>query len=108
MRRTLRRGVAVADALGVGAPAGVLAMPVLPLMAPLAFAAHHVVLDEDEVAFLEALPPNEFRAGLCNHADVFVTHDHGRRRWRRLVELHVGAANSGDLHLHERAVRRNL
>src|SRR3954469_19904048 len=99
MRRSLRRGIAVADALGVGAPVGVLAMPVLPLMAPLALAAHHVVLDEDEVAFLEALAPNELRAGLRNHADVFVAHDHRRARGRRLIELHVGAANSGNLHL---------
>src|SRR5882672_2862047 len=108
MRRALGRGVAVADALGIVAPVGVLAVAVLAGVAPLALAAHDVVLDEDQVAFLEAFPAGEFTPGLGDDADVLVAHDHRRRRGRRLVELDVGAADAGDLHLHERAVRRDL
>jgi len=39
VRRFFRRGVAVADGVGVGAPVGVLAMAVLAGVAPFAFAA---------------------------------------------------------------------
>src|SRR4051812_5276049 len=108
MRRPLGGGVAVADAFGVVAPVGVLAMPVLAGVAPLALAAHDVVLDEDDIAFLESLALGELPAGLGNDANVLVAHDDGRRSRRRLVKLDVGAANTGHLHLHERAVRRNF
>jgi hypothetical protein len=77
VRRALGGGVAVADAVRVGAPVGVLAVAVLALVAPLALAAHHVVLDEDEVAFLETLAPGELAARLGDIADVLVAHDHG-------------------------------
>src|SRR5213075_1360076 len=69
VRRALGRGVAVADAFRVGAPVGVLAMAVLPLVAPLALAAHHVVLDEDQVALLETLAPRELGPRLGDDAD---------------------------------------
>src|SRR3954452_12620351 len=99
MRRALSRGVAIADAFRVVAPVGVLAMAVLPGVAPLTLAAHHVVLDEDEVAFLESLSLDEFRPGLGDDADVLVAHDDGRRRRRRLIQLDVRAADAGGLHL---------
>ncbi len=108
VRRALGRGVAVADAFRVGAPVGVLAVAVLPGVAPLALAAHHVVLDEHQVAFLEALAPGEFAPGPGDHADVFVPHDDRGGRGRGLVELDVGAANPGHFHLHQRAVRRDV
>ena len=108
VRRLFVRGVAVADRVGIGAPVGVLAMPVLPGMAPLALAAAHVVLDEDEVAFLEALAVRELAAGLGDSADVLVAHDGGLVVRRVCVELDVGAADAGDLHLQQRAVGRHV
>ena len=108
VRRLLGRGVAVADGVGVGAPVGVLAVAVLAGVAPLALAAHHVVLDEDEIAFLEALAPGELAAGLGDVADVLVAHDGGLVVRRVLVELDVGAADAADLHLHQRGVRRDV
>src|SRR2546425_293365 len=83
------------------APAGVLAVAVLPLVAPLALAAHYVVLDEDEVALLEALAADELAPRLGDDADVLVAHDDRRARRRGPVELDVGAADPGHLHLHE-------
>src|SRR5688572_28780910 len=104
----LRRGVAVADAIGIGAPVGVFAVTILTLMAPFALATHHVVLDEYQVAFLEALAPRELAPSLGDGPDILVAHD-GRRGPRRvLVELDVGAADAGDLHLHERRVLRHV
>ncbi len=108
MRRFLGRGVAVADAVGVGAPVGVLAVAILAQMAPLAPAAHDVVLDEHQIAFLEALAPGELAARLGDGADVLVAHDHRCIGRRRLVQLDVGPADPGDLHLHERAVLRDI
>ncbi len=108
MRRLLGRSVAVADGVGIGAPIGVLAMPVLAGVAPLAFAAHDVVLDEDEVAFLESLAPGEFAARLGDGADILMPHDRGRVARRVLVELDVGAADAADLHLHQRGVLRDV
>ena len=105
VRRLLVRGVAVADRVGIGAPVGVLAMPVLAGVAPLALAAAHVVLDEHQVAFLEALALGELAAGLGDDADVLVAHDGGLVVRRMLVELDVGAADAADLHLHQRARR---
>ena len=103
MRRLLGRGVAVADGVGVGAPVGVLAVAVLPGVAPLALAARHIVLDEDQIAFLEALALGELAAGLGDVADILVAHDGGLVVRRVLVELDVGAADAADLHLHQRA-----
>src|SRR5216117_624394 len=108
VRRLFGGGVAVADAVGVGAPVGVFAVAVLAEVAPLALAAHDVVLDEDEVAFLDAFAPGELAARLGDRADVLVAHDHGGIGRRRLVQLHVRPADSGDLHLHERAVLRDI
>ena len=108
MRRALRRGVAVADRIGIVAPVGVFAVAVLAEMAPLALAAGDIVLDEDEIAFLEALAAGELAAGLGDGADVLVAHDHRRRRRRMLVELDVGAADAGDLDLHQRGILRNV
>ena len=108
VRRLLVRGVAVADGVGIGAPVGVLAVPVLPGVAPLALAAADIVLDEHEVAFLEALALGELAAGLGDVADVLVAHDGGLVVRRVLVELDVGAADAGDLHLHQRGVRRHV
>ena len=92
----------------IGAPVGVLAVAILAGVAPLALAAHHVVLDEDEVALLEALAVGELAAGLGDKADVLVAHDGGLVVRRMRVELDVGAADAGDLHLQQRAVRRNV
>ena len=67
-----------------------------------------VVLDEDEVAFLEALARGELAARLGDDADVLVAHDGGLVVRRVLVELDVGAADAADLHLHQRAVGRDV
>src|SRR5262249_57238611 len=72
MRHPLRRRIAIADRIGIGAPVGVFAMPILPGMAPLAFAAAHIVLDEDEIALLESLAAGEFAARLGGCAEIFV------------------------------------
>src|SRR5215467_683969 len=80
MRGFLGGRIAVADAVRIVAPVGVLAMPVLPLMTPLALAAHDVVFDEDEIALLEALTPRELAPGLGDDADILVPHDHRRVR----------------------------
>src|SRR4051812_43994742 len=101
MRRFLGGGVAIADAVGIGAPVGVFAMAVLAEMAPFAFAAHHVMLHEYEVAFLKALAPGELAARFGDGADVLVPHDYRRAGWRRLIELDVGAADARHLHLHQ-------
>ena len=108
MRGLFGGGVAVADGVGVGAPVGVLAMAVLPGVAPLALAARHIVLDEDQIAFLEALALGELAAGLGDVADVLVAHDGGLVVRRMLVELDVGAADAADLHLHQRRVGRDV
>src|SRR5262245_54109150 len=108
VRRLFGGGIAVADAVGVVAPVGVLAVAVLPGVAPLALATHYIVFDEDQVAFLEALAAHEFPTRLGNDADVLVPHDHRGLRRRAGVELHVGAADARDLHLHQRRVFRNL
>src|SRR5271169_6649690 len=83
-------------------------MTVLAKVTPLAFAARDVVLDEHEIAFLEALAPREFPARLGDVTDILVAHDDGALRRRRLVELDVGPANPGDLHLEQGAILGNL
>jgi hypothetical protein len=59
MRRPLGRGIAIADGIRVEAPVGRLAMAVFAEMAPFAFHAGQVMLDEDPVAFLDALARHE-------------------------------------------------
>jgi hypothetical protein len=66
------------------------------------------VLDEDQVAFLEALALGELAAGLGDIADVLVAHDGGLVARRVLVELDVGAADAADFHFHQRRIRRNV
>ena len=108
MRRALGRGVAVAHRVRVAPPVGRRAEPIFALMAPFALEAGHVVLDEDEVAFLDPLALDEAAARLDDGADILVPHDDRRVRRRLGVELHVGAADAGDLHLEQRALLRNL
>ena len=48
------------------------------------------------------------RPALAMIADVLVAHDGGLVVRRMRVELDVGAADAGDLHLHQRAVRRDI
>src|SRR5882762_5788159 len=105
----LGRSIAIADSVGVEAPIRVLAVTVLSQMAPLTFAAHHVVLDEHQVPFLEALAPGELATRLGDVANVLVTHNHGSvlRRWC-CVQLNISPANAGDLHLHQGAVLQDL
>ena len=108
MRRLFGGGVAVADGVGIFAPVGVFAMTVLAEMAPLAFTTTDVVLDENQVAFAEALAAREFAAGLGDVTDVLVAHDHGAWRRRSLVELDVGSANARDFHFEQSAIGGNL
>src|SRR5262245_65737290 len=77
MRRLFVGRVAIADGVRVGAPVGVLAMPVLAEMAPLALAAHDVVLDKDEVPLLEALAAGGLATRLAGEVDIPVLHDGG-------------------------------
>src|SRR5271170_4150748 len=92
MRRLRGGGVAVADGVGIGAPIGVLAVPILAGMAPFAFAATDIMLDKNQVAFLKTLAAGEFAAGLGDDADILMPHDDGGARRRVLVKFHVGAA----------------
>src|SRR5262249_33291715 len=85
MRRALRRRVAIANGVGVRAPVGRFAVAILAAMAPLALAAGDIVLEEHEVAFLEALALRELAAGFGDRPDVLVTHDHGTACERLLV-----------------------
>jgi hypothetical protein len=64
------------------------------------------VLDEDQIAFLEALAAGEFLAALGDVADVLVAHDHGAFDRRVEIELHVGAADAADFDLHQGCVIR--
>src|SRR5271169_4942287 len=104
----LRRRVAVADRVWIGAPVGVFAMPVLPTVAPFAFAATDIVLDKDEVALFESFASREFPAGLGDGADILVAHDHRRARRRVLVKLDVSAADATDLHLQKGRILGNI
>src|SRR5664279_2554882 len=108
MRRALGRSVAVANALGIVAPIGILAVAILALMTPLTFAAHDIMLNKDQVALLEALSASEFLAGLGDVTDILVAHDCGRSiRWR-LEQLHIRAADTGNFHLQQRRILRNV
>ena len=108
MRGLLGGGVAVADRVRVAAPVGIFAVPVLAEVAPLAFAACDVVFDEHEIAFLEPLAAREFAPGLGDNADVLVPHNHRALSGRALVELHIGAAYSRHLHLHQGGILRDI
>jgi len=66
------------------------------------------VLDEHQIALLEAIALGELAAGLGDVADVLVTHDRGLVVRRMLVELDVGAADAADLHLHQGGISRNV
>src|SRR5579875_2562747 len=83
-------------------PVGGLAVAVLAEVAPLAGHAREVVLEEDQVAFLDAFALDELLPGLRNHADVLVTHD-DRVRNVLLIVLDVAPADPGDLDLHQAA-----
>src|SRR4051812_23737369 len=95
VRRLFRRGIAVADTVGVIPPVGVFAMTVLATVTPFAFAAHDIVLDEHQVALLEALAPGELAACLGDIADVFVAHDYRALGRGMRIQLDVGAADAG-------------
>ena len=62
------------------------------------------MLDENPVAFRNALARQELASGLVDNADILVTHDDVVRNRRLGVELDIGAADAGDLHLQQRAV----
>src|SRR5262249_57923487 len=85
--RPLVGGIAVAYGVGIGAPVGVLAVAVLAGVAPLALAAAHVVLHEDEITLPETLAIRELPACLRDVADVLVAHDRGLVVLREGLEL---------------------
>src|SRR5262249_42081131 len=107
MRSLFRRRVAVANGVGVAAPVGVFAVAILSEVAPLAFAAGDVMLDKDQIAFLEALAAGEFAPRFRDHSDFLVAHDHRLFGRRRFVKFTIVSADSGDLHLHQRGVPRD-
>src|SRR5258705_213402 len=92
----------------ISAPVRVFAVTVLAEVAPLAFAAGDVVLDEYQIAFLKPLAPGELAPRLGDGADILVAHDHRALGRRRLVKLDIGSADSGDLHLHQGGVVRDI
>src|SRR5881296_2289116 len=85
-------------------PVRVFTVTILTPMAPFAFAAHHIVLDKDEVAFLKTLAPRELSPCPFDDTDVFVSHDDRGFRWRLFVKLHIRAADPRNFHLHQRAI----
>src|SRR5262249_30686320 len=99
MRSLFRRRVAVANGVGVAPPVGVFAVAILSEVAPLAFAAGDVMLDKDQIAFLEALAAGEFAPPLRDHSDVLVAHDHPALGRRRLVKFYIASADSRALPL---------
>ena len=66
------------------------------------------MLDEDQVAFLDFFAPLELISRLGDVADVLVTHDDRISDRRFCIELDVRAADTGDFHLDQRTVIRNL
>ena len=99
VRRLFRRSVSVPDRFRVISPIRVFAMTILAHVAPLAFAAHHIVLNEDEIPLFETFAARELTACARDDSDVFVAHDHGRLCRGLLIKLHVGPADAGNLHL---------
>src|SRR5256885_3249247 len=89
-------------------PVRVFTMAILTQMTPFAFAAHHIVLDKDEVSFLKTLAPCELTARPFDDTDVFVPHDDWGFRRRLFVKLHIRSADPRNFHLHQRAVFRNV
>ena len=71
-------GIPVAT-LAIGKPgainAALFAVAILAQVTPFTFAAHDVVFNEHQVALLEAFAARELPAGLCDDADIFMTHD---------------------------------
>src|SRR5215469_4110242 len=108
MRRDVGGSVAVADRVGVIAPIGILAVAILALMAPLAFAAGDVVLQEYEIPFAESLSLGKFAARLLDIADILVPHDHGRAHGRFTVKLHISSADPSHFHLQQSTVGGDL
>src|SRR5262249_11670706 len=106
IRSLLSRRITVADCLGIGTPIGVLTMPVLARMAPLALSTADIVLDEDKIAFFEPFALRKVPSRLGNSANILMPHDNRGIRWRMFVQLHVGSADTSNLHLHERGVCR--
>src|ERR1700676_2310620 len=72
----VRGRIAIPPAVGIGAPVGGTAETILAEMTPLALEAWDVVLDEDQIAFLDAFAFGELSARFGDVADVFMTHDH--------------------------------
>src|SRR4051812_9999074 len=108
MRRLLGRSIAVSNPIGVASPIRVFAMAILALMTPLAFAAHHIMFNEDKIARLETFATGELAPCLGDIADVLMSHDCGSVTRRSLIELYVRAADAGNFHLQERGVLRNI
>src|ERR1700732_2615594 len=108
MRSFFGGSVAVAYSIRVVAPVRALTMAVLAQMAPLALAAHDVMLHENQIAFLEAFAPGELAAYFSDVADIFVPHDHGSLgRWR-CIHFHVSSANPTNFHPEQSAILRNF
>src|ERR1700730_6920288 len=96
----LSRCVPVANGIGVESPVGVFTVTILAFMTPFAFPTHDVVFQEHQVSLLKALSFREFPTGFGDITDIFVAHNYRNIiRRRRLVKLHIGSANTGDLHL---------
>ena len=108
VRREVGRGVPVADRVGVVVPVGGLAVAVLTLVVPLALHAGQIVLQEHEVAFLDALALQELLPGLGDDANVLMAHDHRTGGQRLGVVADVTPADAGDLHLQESRVLVDL
>ena len=108
VRRLFRRGISVADSFRVMSPIRVFTVTILTHMTPIAFAAHDIVLDKDQVALSKPLTPRELAARAFDPADVFMPHDDGGVGGRLLVELHIRAADTGNFHFQQCAVFRSV
>src|SRR5437016_13145947 len=89
-------------------PIRIFTVTILTHVTPVAFAAHDIVLEKDEVALFEPLTARELVSRLCDGAAVFMAHDDGGFGGRFLVELHIGAADAGSFHLYQHAVFRDV
>src|SRR5437867_1823760 len=90
----IHRRVAVADRLGIVEPVGGRTVAVFPPMAPLAIPAGEVMLEKDEITFLEPFASRELAAHARQVAHVFVTHDQRAAAQRQAILADVGAANA--------------
>src|ERR1700680_5044023 len=77
-------------------------------MAPLALAAHDVVLHENQIAFLEAFAPGELAAHFSDVTDIFVPHDHGGLGGRMCIPFDVRSTNPTSYHPKQSAILRNF